>query len=141
MRGSEGLLAFGSPIWLQIYLACKKILNLVLHNLHGTYGTITLWKETTWYFFLTFKKISAALSWRQTCIWKLAFIFYSFTKNLDKLANFGNSYYVLIQYMKKWSKSLSEWNPAMGKLLGFITLPQHSSGSQALLLQNCNYKV
>jgi hypothetical protein len=46
-----------------------------------------------------------AFAWRQSQIQKLAIIIYSFVEKLDKVANFDNSYYVLIQHMKEGSNN------------------------------------
>jgi hypothetical protein len=46
--------------------------------------------------FLNVLKISAGFTQRQTTSKELAFIFYSFIKNVDKVINFYTSYYVLI---------------------------------------------
>jgi hypothetical protein len=56
---------FGSPIWLQIDLARKRILNLALHNLSGIYTTGALSEETAQYFRQRFKKKVCSIYTRQ----------------------------------------------------------------------------
>lgn len=52
-------------------------------------------------------------------------LFTSFIKNLDKVTNFDNSYYFLIQHTKKMIRKRVSVKYALGKLLGFVTVPQH----------------